>query len=110
MTETQHESVPREDASEPEAALAFLRFARRCVLKKTDGLDEMSRRRALVPSGTSLIGLAQHLTDVAEVLAACRAAATASDTILNTVGDFDAPVSQPIDGEQSECEMGGGPT
>jgi hypothetical protein len=38
------------------------RFARLCVLKKTDGLDDQQLRRALVPSGTSLLGLVQHLT------------------------------------------------
>ena len=129
MTETQRESVPRDDGSEPATALAFLRFARHCVLKKTEGLREEQLRRALVPSGTSLLGLVQHLCDgerywfghhvagdpaaadvdfsmrvpaerdVAEVLAAYRAAATASDVILAAVGDLDTPVRQPVDGE-----------
>jgi hypothetical protein len=130
VTETQRESVPREDGSELRTALAFLQFARHCVLKKTEGLDEEQLRRALVPSGTSLLGLVQHLCDgerywfghhvagdpaaadvdfgmtvpaertVADVLAAYRAAATASDAILGAVGGLDAPVAQPIDGEQ----------
>lgn len=129
MTETQREGVPRDDGSELDTALAFLRFARHCVLKKTDGLDAEQLRRLLVPSGTSLIGLVQHLTDgerywfghhvagdpaaadvdfsmrvsaerdVAEILAAYRAAATVSDAILTAVGDLDTPVSQPLDGE-----------
>ena len=43
--------------------MAFLRFARHCVLKKTAALDEDQVRRALVPSGTSLLGLVQHLCD-----------------------------------------------
>jgi hypothetical protein len=63
VTETQRESVPRDDGSELDTALAFLRFARRCVLKKTDGLHDEQLRRAVVPSGTSLLGLVQHLTD-----------------------------------------------
>ncbi len=99
------------------------------MLKKTDGLDEEQLRRVLVPSGTSLIGLVQHLTDgerywfghhvagdpaavdvdfsmrvpaerdVSEIRAAYRAAAAASDAILTVAGDLRTPVSQPIDGE-----------
>jgi Protein of unknown function (DUF664) len=109
--------------------MAFLRFARHCVLKKTDGLEDDQLRRSLVPSATTLLGLVQHLTDgerywfgyhvagdpaashvtfsmqvqaerdAAEVLAAYRAAAIASDAILTTVGDLDSLVSHPIDGE-----------
>jgi uncharacterized damage-inducible protein DinB len=129
VTESQRESVPRDDGSELETALAFLRFARHCVLKKTDGLNDDQLRRSLVPSGTTLLGLVEHLTEVegywfghhvagdpaesddasstqdqaerdtADVLAAYRAAAIASDTILTTVGDLDSVVSRPIDGE-----------
>ena len=129
MTETQRERVPRDDGSELETALAFLRFARHCVLKKTDGLDEEQLRRALVPSGTSLLGLVQHLTDgerywfghhvsgdagaadvdfsmhvppersAEAVLEAYRDAATASDAILTAVADLDTAVSEPIDGD-----------
>lgn len=129
MTESQRESVPRDHGTELATALAFLRFARHCVLKKADGLDENRLRRALVPSGTTLLGLVQHLTDgerywfghhvagdpsaadvtfgmevpverdAAEVLEAYRAAASASDTILTDVGDLDIPVRNPIDDE-----------
>ena len=63
MTETQREPVPRNDGGERDTALAFLRFARSCVLKKTEGLVEEQLRRAVVPSGTSVLGLVQHLTD-----------------------------------------------
>jgi hypothetical protein len=126
VTEAQRESVPREDGSELETALAFLRFARHCVVKKTDGLDEDQLRRALVPSGTSLLGLVQHLTegerywfgyhvaghpeadvtfsmdvpadrDAAEVLAAYQAASAESDAILTALGDLETSVSRPID-------------
>ncbi len=129
MTESQRESVPREDGTELETALAFLRFARHCVRKKTEGLDEEQLRRAVVPSGTSLLGLVQHLTDgerywfgyhvagdpesadvdfemtvpvergVDDVLAAYRAAGAASDAILTAVGDLSTPVNRPVDGE-----------
>jgi Protein of unknown function (DUF664) len=63
MTETQREPVPRLDGSEKDVALSFLRFARHCLIKKTEGLDEDQLRRVLVPSGTSLLGLVQHVTD-----------------------------------------------
>ena len=128
MTESQREPVPRSDGSELEIAMAFLRFARHCVLKKAEGLDEDQLRRSVVPSGTSLLGLVQHLTDgerywfghhvagdanaadvdfsmtvpvgraVAEVIEAYRAAAAASDAILTAIGDLDARVREPVDG------------
>ncbi|HZC73101.1 MAG TPA: DinB family protein [Jatrophihabitans sp.] len=63
MTEAQRESVPLNDGGELDTALAFLAFARNCVIKKLDGLDEEQVRRVLVPSGTSLLGLVRHLTD-----------------------------------------------
>jgi uncharacterized damage-inducible protein DinB len=97
-------------------------------VKKTDGLADEQLRRAVVPSGTSLLGLVQHLTDgerywfghhvggdleaadvdfsmtvpvgrsVSEVLNAYRAAAAASDQILTAVVDLDARVREPVDG------------
>ena len=63
MAETQREPVPRVDSGELDTAMAFLAFARHCVLKKTDGLADEQLRRVLVDSGTSLLGLVQHLTE-----------------------------------------------
>jgi uncharacterized damage-inducible protein DinB len=63
MTETQRRPVPRADDSELTVALAFLDFARQSVLKKTDGLSEADMRRAVVPTGTSVLRLIRHLTD-----------------------------------------------
>ncbi len=40
-----------------------LAFARSCVLKKVNGLDEGQLRQRLVVSDTTLLGLIQHLTD-----------------------------------------------
>ncbi|MCW2783723.1 MAG: hypothetical protein JWP74_240 [Marmoricola sp.] len=60
MDETQREPVPRADAGELETALAFLEFARHCLLKKVEGLSEDDLRRRLVPSETTLLGLVQH--------------------------------------------------
>ena len=53
--------MPRIDTSETDTALAFLDFARECVVKKLDGLDDEQVRQVLVPSGTSLLGLVQHM-------------------------------------------------
>ena len=40
MAETQREPVPRVDSGERDTALAFLSFARHCVLKKAGGLSD----------------------------------------------------------------------
>jgi hypothetical protein len=63
MAETQREPVPRVDSGELDTALAFLSFARHCVLKKAAGLPEEQLRRVLVDSGTSILGLVQHLAE-----------------------------------------------
>ena len=63
MLETQRERVPLDDNGELDTALAYLSFARACVLKKVDGLSEEQLRRRLVVSETTLLGLVQHLTD-----------------------------------------------
>jgi hypothetical protein len=63
MLESQREAVPRNDSGELDTALAFLSFARSCVLKKVGGLSEEQLRRRLVVSDTTLLGLVQHLTD-----------------------------------------------
>jgi Protein of unknown function (DUF664) len=60
MLETQREPAPRADDGELATALAFLDFARTCLLKKVDGLDEEQLRRRLVVSDTTLLGLVQH--------------------------------------------------
>jgi hypothetical protein len=61
MAETQRRPVPRVDSGELDTALAFLNFNRESVLKKTEGLDDEQLRRRLVPTGTNLLGLVQHL-------------------------------------------------
>jgi hypothetical protein len=63
MLESQRERVPLNDGGELDTALAFLSFARSCVLKKVDGLAEEQLRRRLLVSDTTLLGLVQHLTD-----------------------------------------------
>jgi len=129
VTESQREPVPRVDSGEKDTALAFLRFARHCLVKKTEGLDDEQLRRVLVPSGTSLLGLVQHVADgerwwfgyhvagdarwsdvdfgmdvpedvtSAEVLDAFGEAVAASDAVLADAGLDDA-LPVLVDGEQ----------
>jgi uncharacterized damage-inducible protein DinB len=128
MAETQREPVPRVDTGELDTALAFLSFARRCVLKKADGLSEEQLRRVLVDSGTSVLGLVQHLAEVErywfghhlagdpwdegtehgmtvpadrpaeDVLSDYRAAIEASDRAIRAAGDPDVRFAIPVAG------------
>ena len=130
MAETQREPVPRVDSGELDTALAFLSFARHCVLKKADGLSDEQLRRVLVDSGTSVLGLVQHLAEaerywfgyhlvgaawdadreygmavsanraVADVLRDYRAAIEDSDRAIRAAGDPEARFVIPVDGNQ----------
>ncbi|GGQ59609.1 DinB family protein [Kitasatospora griseola] len=125
-TETQRRPVPFNDSSELDTSLAFLRFARECVVKKTEGLTEEQLRRVLVGTGTNLLGLVQHLTaserywfgyhvagrteyeevdftmDVPagvgaeQVLAAYAEAVAASDAVIGASADLSRPVAMPV--------------
>ncbi|MFD8596316.1 DinB family protein [Kitasatospora sp. NPDC059646] len=127
--ETQRRPVPFNDGGELDTALAFLAFARECVLKKTEGLTEEQLRRVLVGTGTNLLGLVQHLTaaerywfghhvagreedgevdfDMAvpagvsaeRVLADYREAIAAGDAVLRSSPDLSRPVAVPVRGE-----------
>ncbi|MET7333041.1 DinB family protein [Nonomuraea sp. NPDC005650] len=128
MAETQRRPVPRNDGGELDTAMAFLSFARECVMKKTDGLTEEQLRRVLVESGTTLLGLVHHLTlaerlwfgyhvagresedpgDVGmdvpagrtseQVLADYRTAIAAGDVAIRSVGDLGEPVAIAVEG------------
>jgi hypothetical protein len=130
MAETQREPVPRVDSGELDTALAFLSFARHCVLKKADGLSDEQLRRVLVDSGTSILGLVQHLTEgeqywfghhllgsawdadrdfgmavpadraAADVLRDYRAAIEDSDRAIRAAGDPDTHIALPVDGNR----------
>jgi hypothetical protein len=107
---------------EVEALLAALDDERAGVLKKLAGLTEADARRSTVPSGTNLAGLLQHLTfveakwfeaivggrspsrgqrsmevdasiSVKALRADYRAACEASNEIIRSLGDADAPVT-----------------
>ncbi len=120
MTETQRQSVPRNDDNELDTALAFLNFARKSLVKKLDDLNEEQVRKTLVPTGTSLLGLVRHSTDgerfwfgyhltgigsepnweegmsaapgvaTEEVIADYLRATTASDSTIRYIGDPEA--------------------
>lgn len=128
MAETQREPVPRVDTGELDVAHAFLRFQRHCVLKKAEGLGDDELRRPLVASGTSILGLVQHLAEaehywfghhlagaewseddefdmavpadreVATVLADYRAAIARSDAAIEAAGDPEALMVIPVEG------------
>jgi uncharacterized damage-inducible protein DinB len=127
--ETQRERVPLDDSGELDTATAFLSFARHCLVKKLDGLDEEQVRRVMVDSGTSLLGLVQHMTDgervwfghhmrgdpdpdvdfgmavpagrsTADVVADYQAAIANSDVVIARLGDPEAPMAVPIDGKR----------
>jgi hypothetical protein len=127
MLETQREPTPRHDAGELDTALAFLSFARSCVLKKLEGLSEEQLRRRFVVSDTTLLGLVQHLTDgerywfshvlagdptyadvdfgfvvppersAEHVIADYRAAIVESDARIAAAGGADTLTAEPVD-------------
>ncbi|GIM93381.1 DinB family protein [Paractinoplanes toevensis] len=129
MLETQRERVPLDDDGELDTALAFLSFARSCVLKKVGGLDDEQLRRRLVVSDTTLLGLVQHLTDAErywfgytvagdqrfaevdfdmvvapgrsaeEVIAGYRAAIADSDALIRAAGGPESRTASPVNGE-----------
>jgi uncharacterized damage-inducible protein DinB len=51
-------------ANEAETLGGFLDYHRATLLWKLEGLDDEQLRRAMVPSGTSLLGLVKHLAYV----------------------------------------------
>lgn len=130
MLESQRQPTPRNDRDELDTALAFLTFARECVLKKVDGLTEEQLRARHVASETNLLGLVQHLADgerwwlsyhllgdgryddlafsmvvdlarpAAEVVADYRAAIAESDANVRAVADLEALAEIPVDGQR----------
>jgi hypothetical protein len=59
--------TPFVDVGERDTLVAFLDYLRDGIVTKVNGLSEADARRALVPSGTSVLGLVKHVTRV-EVL------------------------------------------
>ena len=63
MTEDNRPEPPS-TGGEREMLAGFLDFQRATLLWKLEGLDDEQLRRAMVPSGTSLLGLVKHLAYV----------------------------------------------
>jgi len=58
----QDHRTPFLSAGEKETLRAFLDYLREAIVRKVSGLDADVARQPQVPSGTSLLGLAKHLT------------------------------------------------
>jgi len=63
MTEDNRPEPPS-TGGERETLAGFLDFQRATLLWKLQGLDDEQLRRAMVPSGTSLLGIVKHLAYV----------------------------------------------
>lgn len=115
---------PRTGPSEVETLRGFLDYLRDSVAAKVEGTPEPAARTALVPSGTTLLGLVTHLTaveratflgapvqswpatfrppddlSVADAVAGYRAAVVASNEVLDACADLTAPVPRPPSGK-----------
>lgn len=111
---------PRTANSEAEVLRGFLDYLRASVAAKVDGAPEPGVRAPAVPSGTSLLGLLNHLTavekatflgervtgwpatfrpaardGVADVVARYRATVERANEVLDTCADLGAPLPRP---------------
>ena len=68
-------------AGERETLLAFIGYLRACLIAKLDGLSEADARRAMVGSGTSLLGLAKHVASAEHAWIAYSFAGGSADDI-----------------------------
>ncbi|MDU0302838.1 DUF664 domain-containing protein, partial [Streptomyces sp. PAL114] len=114
---------PRTGGGEAEVLRAFLDYLRASVAAKVEGAPEPRVRTALVPSGTNLLGLLNHLTwverslflgeavtdwpstfraapgdGVADVVARYREAVGLADGVLDRCTDLGAPLPRPPQG------------
>ena len=55
---------PLDLSDERTTLVAYLDYLRDAIVRKVQGLDESAVRRPMVPSGTSLLGLVDHLLNV----------------------------------------------
>lgn len=85
--ETQRQPVPRTDSGELDTALAFLRFARGCVRKKLDGLDDDTYFSMTVPP--------DRTRD--DVLRAYREVCVRTDAIVEAASGAGQPSARPVD-------------
>ncbi|WP_338889482.1 DinB family protein [Rhodococcus sovatensis] len=86
---------PSTGASEKEVLMGFLNYLRDCVADKLLDLDESAARTAMVPSGTNLLGLVNHLTAV-------ERSTFLGEHIQNWKKTFNAPTSMSVDAVVSD--------
>ncbi|MFD5395203.1 DinB family protein [Streptomyces sp. NPDC127097] len=111
---------PRTGSNETEVLRGFLDYLRASIAAKVDGAPEPQVRTAVVPSGTNLLGLLNHLTcversmflgddvtdwqatfhaapedSVADVVARYRDAVKRANGVLEGCSDLGAPVPRP---------------
>ena len=98
-TERNDKRPPRVFADEKATLIEFLDYLRDSVAAKLAGLSEEQARQAMVPSGTSLLGLVKHLRAVelgwfgasfageAELAPAARQL-EAADSIASVIGGY----------------------
>lgn len=104
----------------------FLDYLRSSIAAKVDGAPESQARTAVVPSGTNLLGLLEHLThverwmflgddvtdwqatfhaaaadSVTDVVARYRATVARANEILDGCSDLSAPVPRPQQGRNA---------
>lgn len=112
---------PRTGSSEAEVLRGFLDYLRASIAAKVDGAPEPQVRTAMVPSGTNLIGLLNHLTcverslflgdevtdwqatfttvaGVPEVVAGYREVVDRANDVLDGCTDLAAPLPRPRPG------------
>lgn len=87
---------PRFVAGESETFVTFLDYVRESLIRKLDGVSEADARRQLVPSGTSLLYLVQHLT-AAEVSWFQLRFAGVDSPVPSDPLDSDAPIADQIE-------------
>jgi hypothetical protein len=90
---------PRSVDGERATLQDLLQFQRDSVVRKISGVDEEKARRALVPSGTTLLWLVKHLAGAEAIWVLYRFAGThpvpdrtvtADDTVASAVDDYRA--------------------
>lgn len=64
MTRRRDSGPPKTGPTEREVLVGFLDYLRRSMIAKVEGVPEPQARTAMVPSGTNLLGLVKHLTNV----------------------------------------------
>ncbi|WP_135454126.1 DinB family protein [Mycobacterium sp. DL99] len=114
---------PRTANSESEVLRGFLDYLRTSIAAKVDGAPEPMARTTSVPSGTTLLGLLNHLTyverwiflgddvtdwqatfsvepsdSIADVVARYRKAVECANEVLDDCTDLSAPVPRPRPG------------